>query len=98
MEEKMHIPKTVKVLGRIYKVVVHEENKSGNDNLGSHWGMYSKIFLNKRQDQQAAEDCLLHEIMEAINYQLQLGLKHDQIIRITTGIYQIIKDNPKIFK
>lgn len=35
---------------------------------------------------------LLHEILEAINYHLELELKHNQIMSIEVGINKVLKD------
>ena len=89
----MNIPKSVNVLGRIYKVIIHNEVKTGNDHLGTHWGNKTAIYLNKNQSSQSMDSCFIHEILEAINYLQQLRLKHDQISRIETALYQVLKEN-----
>ena len=65
----MNIPNVINILGRRYKVIFHEEEKSGNNHLGTHWGAYTTIYLNKIQDRQSMESSLIHEIIEAINFQ-----------------------------
>ena len=89
----MQIPKKVNILGRQYSIIFQDERKTGNDNLGSHWGKETSIFLNKNQDQQAVESCFIHEILEAINYLQNINLKHHQIKLFETGLYQVIKNN-----
>ena len=89
----MGFPKKIRILGRNYPVKVHHEKESGNDNLGSHWGKYTKIYINSQVDQQEKESCLVHEILEAINQLEDIGLKHHQIKRLETGIYQVFKEN-----
>jgi len=41
---------------------------------------------------------LLHEIIEALSYRLELNLKHSQITALEGGLFQVIKDNPKLLE
>lgn len=70
------IPKKVKILGNVYLVDIFDEKDTLNDNLGTHWKRYRRIHLNKHSDYQCQESTLLHEIIEAINAVLEMGLKH----------------------
>lgn len=36
---------------------------------------------------------ILHEVIEALNYHLDLKLKHDIIMRLESGLYQVLTDN-----
>jgi hypothetical protein len=45
-----------------------------------------------------AKSVLLHEIIEAINHRLGLELKHSQITALESGLFQVLKDNPDLFK
>ena len=89
----MKIPKSIKILGRNYPIKVHHQKDSGNDNIGTHWGRYSQIYLNSDVDEQEKESTLVHEVIEAINQLQAIGLKHNQIKGLETGIYQVFKEN-----
>ena len=88
------LPKKLKILGHIYTVTIQNENKTANSNLGTHWGKENKIWINSNQCQEMLESCLLHESLEAINYHLELKLKHEMIMRLETALYQLLKENP----
>ena len=92
----MKIPKKVRVLGHWYKVEIQKEDASGNDNLGTHWGKFLKMWLSSNQCKEKMEETFLHEIIEAVNYHLDLDLKHPQISGLSQSFHQIFKDN-KLF-
>ena len=39
------------------------------------------------------EEGLFHELVEAVNYHLELRLEHNQITPISEGLYTVLKDN-----
>ena len=92
----MKIPKTVKILGHLYKVEIQKDSNSGNDNLGTQWGRHLKIWLNENQSVEKMEETFMHELIEAVNYHLEMELKHHQISGMSETLFQIFKDN-KLF-
>jgi hypothetical protein len=89
----MKIPKKLKILGYTYKVRITDEADSGNDNLGTHWWKNQVIVLNSSLREEIMASTFLHEIIESVNYNMGLNLKHNQIVRLETGLYQILKEN-----
>lgn len=41
----------------------------------------------------AISSTLIHEILEALNYHLELDLKHNQISSLETGLFQVLSSN-----
>ena len=89
-----NFPKKLKILGHKYVIVLQDQNKTGNSHLGTHWGKESKIWINSNQCQEMREETLLHEVLEAINYHLELKLKHENLVRLENALYQLLKENP----
>jgi len=87
------IPETLKIFGHNYIVRMHDDGVLGNNNLGTFLGRQTEILINRRQSKTQMESTLLHEIIEVINSHQGLGLKHKQINRLETGLYQVLKDN-----
>ncbi len=87
------IPKKLKILGHVYTIVLHEEEQTGNSNLGTQWGKYLKLWVKKDQHPEVKEATVLHEVIEAINGALDLELEHGAICRLTAGLYQVLKEN-----
>ena len=87
------LPCYVRILGIDHEV---EENETigafeqpGVANCPHH-----KIMVAYELPDEAKVAVLLHECIEAINYQLQVGLKHRQITALGTAINQLLVDNP----
>lgn len=91
------IPDKIKILGHEYPVIFQDVNETGNDNMGTHDGLKTKIFLRSDLSESQKESTLLHEILEAIDYNLRLNLKHEQIFSLESGLYQVLKDNKGVF-
>ena len=85
----MKIPNKLDVLGCEYKVV--QQDDLGDS--GQCWLGKQIIFIEKRQHQDQKELTLLHEIIEALNAQLELELPHKTICALETGLYQVLKKN-----
>jgi len=47
------LPDKIRILGHEYPVILQDMNETGNDNLGTHDGANTKIFL--RSDQKVEE-------------------------------------------
>ena len=87
------IPKILKILGHEYEVVFHKQEDTANPNAGNAWGRHNKVWIDEEQSKSRQETTLLHEIIEQIDCLLDIGLKHTQIIRLETGLYQVLRDN-----
>lgn len=66
--------------------------------LGYSSGNALEIHIDSTIPQQNQETTLLHEILEQINYRYELGLEHQQITILESALYQVIQDNPAIFR
>src|SRR5690349_13393661 len=55
----------------------------------------NKQIINIAKDLPEETKCsvMIHEIIEAINYHLELNLEHPQISQLETGIHQALSDN-----
>lgn len=87
----MNIPNTIKVLGHDYHVVIIDSSET--DPYGSMNPSTNTIRLNKNKVQSQIDSTLLHEIIEALNHDLELRLEHNQISSLEAGLYQVLKDN-----
>jgi len=92
------LPNNIKILGNTYKVIYQSVSKTGNDTFGGHGGMYRTIWINTTLSHQCQESTILHEIIEAINFHLNLELKHKTINQLEAALYQVLKDNKLEFK
>ena len=94
----MAIPKSLKILGHQYEIIINDENQSANSNFGTYWAKHNRIWINSQICEQQQKSTLIHEILEAINFLEDIKLKHEQITRLEAGLYQVLKDNNLDFK
>jgi len=104
----MKIPEKIKIGGFIWEVIESDDIANESATFGSTHFHHQKIFLEAGENQQKKEQCLLHEIMHAIFWQTGLEKRLDNkevniteeefITAVSNGLYQVIKDNPEIWK
>lgn len=87
----MDIPSKLKILGHEYTVKLVDLNET--DKFGSMNPNTNTIRINRNKAPSQQESTLLHEIIEALNCNLELGLDHKQITGLEAGLYQVLKDN-----
>ncbi|MHB8182620.1 MAG: hypothetical protein ACYDDN_02555 [Candidatus Desulforudaceae bacterium] len=92
----MRIPETLKILGLDYTVKQIDDNETGQ--FGTHNGNTQVIRLNINKHPDQIASTLLHEIIEALDTNLELNLTHPQISALEAGLYQVLKDNDLCFK
>jgi len=60
---------------------------------GDFQGTYTRMRIRETIDKQARESTILHEIIEALNWRLDLNLKHETIMRLEAGLFQVLTQN-----
>lgn len=90
--------KSIRILGLDYKVELYTDNR-GINNLGQVNLGHTIIQLSSdRNSPEHLKSVLIHEIIEAINYRLELKLEHNIITSLEAGIFQVLTDNKNILK
>jgi len=89
------IPSKLKILGHSYDVILIDDNETSG--FGSLNPNTNTIRLNKNKTQSQIESTLLHEIIEALDHNLELKLEHRQISALEAGLYQVLRDNKLSF-
>jgi hypothetical protein len=93
----MNIPEKVKIGGHIYTI----NNVKGFelDGCGADINVATQIIrICQDSPQDRRESSFLHEIIEAIDSNFELKLEHPIIQCLEETLYQVIVDNPDIFK
>lgn len=52
------------------------------------------ISVRENQSLQSEQDTILHECFHALENLLSLSLKHNDVVRLTTGLHALLRDNP----
>lgn len=91
----------VNVLGCDY-TIVHDKSMVSQRSetvcgLGRCDHESQKISLNPSMPKAGQGSTLVHEVIEAINGELELALDHKQITGLSCGLYQVLVANPVVF-
>ena len=81
--------KSVRILGHDYKVIVREDLGA----FGKSCLSAGQIYIDPDSTNEQLISTLIHEAIEMINAQLELGMNHQAICGIETGIYQFLTEN-----
>jgi hypothetical protein len=80
------------ILGYEYTIdMTQREDQLGS--LGRCSGKLLHIDIANDMNPQQTQSTMLHEIIEAINYHLQLHLEHGVIAALETSLYQVLTVN-----
>lgn len=93
----MQIPGKIKIGGLIFTVEEKFNEVRDKNQSGSSCGNTQEIIIDKDISQQLKETTFIHEIIHQIDFVYNIGLEHQQVYQLETGLYSFIKDNPIIF-
>lgn len=79
----------MKILGYNYELAQRNDLES----MGRLWTAKMRIEIQDSLCRQQKVSTVLHEVLEALNEHLQLGLTHPAIMGVESGIYQVLTDN-----
>ena len=85
--------KTVKILGHDYKIIIDRRLNHTSNNSAMCFSDDLEIVIDSNIPQSRKEEDLLHEIVEAINFHLELNLEHRNIQGLSECLYSVLKDN-----
>jgi len=82
----------MKILGYSYKIEqLGKDVMRGNSGFCNFDNKLLQVSVDLDKDMK--ESTLLHEIIEALNYHMELELKHNQIMSLEAGLHQVLNDN-----
>lgn len=84
---------TVRVIGHDYEVQYDPQLALSHDAPAMMCPDILRIVIDPNAPESRQFECLLHEIIEALNYHLELNLKHPQITALGEGLFQVLRDN-----
>ena len=94
----MKIPNKVRILYKKYDVGfepnLHDEN---GDLYGQILYVPEKIMLNLAGSREQQKATLLHEVVHGLDELYGIGLKEEQVEKLGTAMYMLVKDNPEMF-
>jgi hypothetical protein len=92
----MNIPDKVKIGGHTWEVkTIHEDEMQ--DNAITYFNSHT-IKINGTKPKSRQESAFIHELIEVINFHYGINMEHQNIEILEETLYQVIIDNPNIFK
>ena len=67
--------------------------EDGGKNVGLTNLDTKEMWVASDMDKDQKDSVLIHEIIEAINYHLELNLQHNQIMALEVGLHQVFQDS-----
>lgn len=81
------------IAGLEYEIQYAKHYARDAEALGSHNGNNAVIKIDVDLKLQVKQKVLLHEIIEAINFEYSLKLEHDKICVLESALFEVIKNN-----
>ena len=88
--------KKIRILGKDLDLIFSQNLGKDSSKAGLYNGIDMIMKIDSTANRQRQEATLFHEILEAINYELELNMEHPLISKLETAIYAVLKDNKLI--
>lgn len=82
----------MKILAYDYKIKAESAPVEKLAFMGRHNGGDLNIIICTGMPRQNQESTMIHEIIEAINWQLKVNLREQQIIFLEIGLYNVLRN------
>jgi hypothetical protein len=90
---------TLRILGFDVPVILQDDLSREYSRDGHYDPRKQQIKMYSEITDQRKFNLLLHEILEALDTEMNLGLKHDeQLSKLEIGLTQVFRDNAEILK
>jgi hypothetical protein len=86
-------PQSVVVIGKTF-TIEYVEKVDDDDNSGECDDAAQIIKVNRKQHAESIKDTLLHEVIHAVERQLDLRMKEKQVHALAVGMLQVLRENP----
>lgn len=83
----------MQILSKQYKIEKVQNNEFSDLTIGRVNTKTGIIYIDESLNQDIKDETLLHEVLHVIDDNLKLNLSEEQIIRLSTGLYCILKEN-----
>ncbi len=96
----MNIPEKIKIGYKDYEVKKVNDKLFDNDTLCYgviHYNV-GLIEISSIYSEDTQKCALLHEILHGIDDIFDIGLHEEHIVKLAKGLYQVIKENPEVFR
>lgn len=90
-------PESIRVIGKTF--TIHYVDKvDDDDSSGEQRRDQQLIKVKTGQHPETLRETLLHEIIHAIEEQIDLGMKERQVHSLAIGLFQVLRENPALVR
>jgi hypothetical protein len=86
------IPPKLRILGKLWQIK-QQATKGGKDDGKCEFAT-KIIWVNPKQTEDSKRDTLLHEVIHALDEELQTKTSERQVRLLATGLLEVIRNNP----
>ena len=90
--------KSIRILGLDYKIELFNDQQGIRDVGQVNLTQHIIQICSDRNSIEQRKSVLIHEIIEALNYRLELNLDHNVITSLEAGFFQVFQDNKDFLK
>lgn len=83
----------INILGYKYEIVESNTTNTMGNNFGLLDFQNLEMIIAADMPEQQRVSTIIHEVIEALNIHLSIGLEHPQITMLETGIYNVLIEN-----
>lgn len=84
---------TINILGKDVVVSYDGERLRDMNEQGEFSGNGCRIILDGTMPRDQTRSVLIHEILEALNWHMEMELPHSKITQLEAGLFQVMKEN-----
>lgn len=88
----------INILGHKYTLTFNDKLHHERNSYGTYCGSSMEIAIDPSYSESRKTSTIIHELIEAINHELEVGLEHKQITLLESGLFQILTSNPKLIE
>lgn len=95
----MIIPEKISILYKDYRVIQEQNIHNGSDDLYGQIDYCSQVIrIDEQYSAEQKKATLIHEIIHGLDDMYQIGLGEKKVSKLGVAFYQLIKDNPELFR
>lgn len=87
----------VRIQGVEHKLECKPRRLADLNTIGYYTSVDAIIGIDNIPPLPVQKEVLWHEVIEALSHVMELDLEHNKITSLSTGINQVVEDNPHLF-
>lgn len=96
---RMRIPPVIRTGYKYYRIQLTEGISDGEDELYGDMDSKTQVIrIDEGLSDEQQRATLLHEALHCMDDVYSIGLTEEQVVRLATGFYMLLLDNPQLLE